>query len=128
MPAVPVLPARTFRLSDDRKYLDVRFPVTVAGWTVTAPVRLDSQSIDRLLAGVGHCRARMADQHPLELSDGVPAMFVPDPYWHVSRSSLTGDPCISFRHPGFGWLKFELSTHAASRLTRCLLALVKGAC
>ena len=126
MAAAPTVPARKVRLTEDRRYLRTTIPVNFAGWTVAAPVRLDSRSADALLAGIGRQRAQMAEQHPLQLTTSVTANAVPDPYWMVSRSSLTEGVCLSVRHPGFGWLQFELTTHEATRLARNLVTLVKA--
>jgi hypothetical protein len=126
MAVATTLALRKARLSDDRKYLRTTIPVSVGGWTVTAPVRLDARSIDALLSDIGRHRGRMADQPPLEPAAGAAAMAVADPYWRVSRSALTAGPCIGFRHPGFGWLQFELTTDEARKLAHDLLALVEA--
>jgi len=124
MAAARILPRAKFRLWDDGKYVSTTLPVRVGGWAMPMPARLDSASIDALLAGLGRMRGGMADQHPLQLTSGVPVSFVPDPRWLVSRSSLTGGPCLTIRHPGFGWIQVELTTYETTRLAQDLLAAV----
>jgi len=85
-------------------------------------LQLDAKNVDELLKRLASLRAKMVDQHPTRLDGTVEVRPVRNMTWEDRMNALTGALVLCFRHPGFGWLHFELPKQDEARLERILRA------
>ena len=85
-----------------------------------AGLRLDAAAVDRLIARLVALRAAM--DPPVRRAVGrheAPAPVADR--WGVGKDALSGDPVLTFRHPGLGWLSFGITRQAARRAAEMLV-------
>ena len=71
--------------------------------------RLEAPELDDLIRALGDGRAQLADQVAPELDEGARITdTVVDPAYLVAKNSDRGRALLAFRHPGLGWLGFQL--------------------
>ncbi|PAX06537.1 hypothetical protein [Sphingomonas lenta] len=71
--------------------------------------RLEGPELDDLIRALADGRARLADAVAPELDEGARITDVTvDPAYLVGKNSDKGQALVAFRHPGLGWLGFQL--------------------
>lgn len=71
--------------------------------------RLEAPELDDLIRALSDGRAQLADQVAPELDEGARITdTVVDPAYLVAKNSERGRALLAFRHPGLGWLGFQL--------------------
>ena len=115
------------KISPDRTKLTVHFPPTSTVPPVAVVMECTTSQIDSLLRDLASVRAKMANEHPLQLRElhGMPGIV--NPACRVAVDENTGETVISLRHPGLGWLHFVFSNDRAAELGRVIQAQAMGA-
>ncbi|MFO1058500.1 MAG: hypothetical protein U1E53_16225 [Dongiaceae bacterium] len=92
------------------------------GWCepAAAGLRLDAAAVDRLIARLVALRAAM-DPPVRRAIDRHEAPTPVADRWGVGKDALSGDPVLTFRHPGLGWLSFGITRQAARRAAAMLV-------
>lgn len=82
----------------------------------TEEVVLTARELDQQIAELAIVRARMLDAVPTEAPyiDNV----VRQPVYAIRTDRATSASLMSFRHPGYGWLHFELAAKDALVMRR----------
>jgi hypothetical protein len=91
------------------------------GKTSLGNLRLRATDIDSLIAKLALHRATLAPKVPLVLTDLTEVGMVPDPIWILRAPASTKDKLLLIRHPGLGWLMFQLPPSEAAKLGQGLL-------
>lgn len=103
-------------LEDDREAVQLRI-VTEDRELFSA--RLEAPELDELIRALGQGRAQLADEVAPELDEGARiADTVIDPAYLVGRNSQEGRALIALRHPGYGWIGFQLHRPVAAAVAR----------
>jgi hypothetical protein len=85
-----------------------------------ATVRLEAAAVDRLIQRLVALRAAM--DPPVRQAVGRHEAQAPvADRWGVGKDALSGDPVLTFRHPGLGWLSFGITRRAARRAAEMLI-------
>lgn len=75
---------------------------------ITSP-HAEGEALDRVLRELGHARSsRLPPVAREAISPGVPISVIPNPAMQLARTQ-SGMQVLHIRHPGFGWLTFELT-------------------
>lgn len=79
-------------------------------------VTLSAAELSRQIDALATLRAQMLDTVPTE----IPAIVevVPRPAYAIRTDRVTRDSLLSLRHPGLGWLHFELGPEDALTMRR----------
>lgn len=85
-------------------------------------VTLKASDIDALTAKLAHIRAAMSPEIPRTVSDVTDVSRVIDPIWMLHAPVSAADKLLVVRHPGLGWLMFQLPASEAARLGHALLS------
>jgi hypothetical protein len=85
-------------------------------------VNLQASDIDLLIARLAHFRATMTPEVPRILSDLKDIGTTVNPTWVLHAPASTNDKLFLVRHPGLGWLMFQLPPSEATKLGHGLLA------
>jgi hypothetical protein len=91
------------------------------GSAATHSIKLDAADIDALIAKLAHHRSAMTP----EVSREGPNAELPkvvDPLWILHAPAGTSDKLLLIRHPGLGWMMFQLPAMEAGKLGQGLLA------
>jgi hypothetical protein len=89
----------------------VRLEMNQGGKTV-GWAALTAAEVNGLMAMLATVRADLADKVPMEAIVGVPTQ---DPAWWVTPQQ-NATQMVGFRHPGYGWLWFQLPDNEAASL------------
>lgn len=85
-------------------------------------VRLRASDIDALIARLAHHRATMTPEIPRMMPDLKEVATATDPIWVLHAPASTRDKLLFIRHPGLGWLMFQLPPSEAAKLGHGLLS------
>ncbi len=111
-------------LDDDRAALSLR--VLSAG-RLLFEARLEAPELDELIRALANGRARLAEEVAPELDEGARITdAVVDPAYLLGANRAKDRALLAFRHPGFGWLGFQLRRPAAEALVRRLDGWLRG--
>lgn len=111
-------------LDRDRTAVVLRLP-GVDGDTIDA--RLEAPELDELIRGLSDARARLAEEVSPELDEGARITnTVADPSYVVARNQRKGLALLAFRHPGLGWLGFQLRQSVVEAMLDSLHRGVRG--
>jgi hypothetical protein len=92
------------------------------GHAALGNVRLSVADVDSLIAKLALQRATLAPPVPRVQPDLSAVGLVPDPIWILRAAGSTPDKLLLIRHPGLGWLMFQLPPAQAAKLGRGLLS------
>lgn len=93
-------------LEDDRAALQLRLS---SGEVELFSARLEAPELDDLIHALALGRAQLADEVAPELDEGARITDTAvDPAYLVGKNAAKGQALIAFRHPGLGWLGFQL--------------------
>jgi len=84
-------------------------------------VHLRASDIDSLIAKLAQHRATMAPEIPQSLPEREDVTMIHDPIWILHAPTSTKDKLLLIRHPGLGWLTFQLPPSEAAKLGHALL-------
>jgi hypothetical protein len=84
-------------------------------------VHLRASEIDSLIAMLAQHRATMAPEVPRSLPELEDDGMIRDPIWILHAPGSTKDKLLLIRHPGLGWLMFQLPPSEAAKLGHALL-------
>jgi hypothetical protein len=84
-------------------------------------VHLRASEIDSLIAKLAQHRATMAPEVPRSLPELEDVGMIRDPIWILHAPGSTQDKLLLIRHPGLGWLTFQLPPAEAAKLGHALL-------
>jgi hypothetical protein len=87
-----------------------------------AKVTLRTSDIDALTAKLAHLRATMTPEIPRLLADAADVSKVADPLWMLHTPAGAKEKLLIVRHPGLGWMVFQLPQAEAERLGHALLS------
>jgi hypothetical protein len=99
------------RLADDRSVAAIQ---TLVDDGVVASTALAPDDLARFVQMLAALRAQLAQQVPAKPEALPPA--VKDPALQLQRSPETGELTINIRHPGYGWLSFQLTAQSTQAL------------
>jgi hypothetical protein len=85
-------------------------------------VSLRAADIDLLIATLAHHRATMEPEVPRTLPDLKEVRTALDPNWILHAPATTNNKLLFIRHPGLGWLMFQLPPSEAAELGHGLLS------
>jgi len=109
-----------FEVQKNRRRLSVRVPGEWFGLKHDVVLNATSVELDALIAALGRTRAIMLEHPPLNYGDSV-RHGPTNPRWEVAKEAGTGNPLLSIRHLGFGWVHFALPKQEAVKLGHALL-------
>lgn len=104
----------------DRRKLTITFPGEWFGAASDLALDVVTPDLDVFIATLGRAREAMLERPPMDHSETVPHGTL-DPRWNVAKQKGTGDPALSLRHEGFGWVHFGLPKQEAVKLGQALL-------
>jgi hypothetical protein len=84
-------------------------------------ITLRTSEIDALITKLAHFRAAMTPEIPRAAADPRDMTTVHDPLWILHAPSTAKDKLLLVRHPGFGWMMFQLPLSEAAKLGHALL-------
>lgn len=84
-------------------------------------VKLEAADIDALIAELSQYRSTMAPEVPRQLAKSTNVAGIRDPMWILRAPPGSTDRVLLVRHPGLGWLMFQLPVAEATRLGHALL-------
>jgi hypothetical protein len=100
----------------------VELSVELTGNEVGArKVKLEAADIDALIAKLAHYRSTMAPEVPRQLANSNTVVGVRDPIWMLHAPPGSTDRLLIVRHPGLGWMMFQLPAAEATKLGHALL-------
>lgn len=108
----------TLTMSNDRRMATITFPGAWLGSAAALELKIATPELDSFIAGLGQLRKGMLDQPPQDPPRGKKLRGTIDPRWRVVQRS--GDPVLSLRHAGFGWIHFGLPKGEAEKLGQAL--------
>lgn len=76
---------------------------------------LTTADLETLIAKLSALRSTREPEVPFDPPMGI-AVSTPDPRYWTERECMAGECLLGFRHPGFGWLWFQLPPHERDRL------------
>lgn len=85
-------------------------------------VNLRAADIDLLIAKLAQFRATMAPEIPRTLPDLKDVATALNPTWILHSPTASNDKLFLIRHPGLGWLMFQLPPSEAAKLGHGLLS------
>jgi hypothetical protein len=85
-------------------------------------VTLRASDVDSLIAKLAYFRAGMTPEIPRVSSDPGNLGRVLDPLWILHAPLLAKDKLLLVRHPGLGWMMFQLPPSEAAKLGHALLS------
>jgi hypothetical protein len=85
-------------------------------------ITLRAADVDTLIASLANSRSAMTHEVPRMLLESTSVCKVIDPNWIVHSPATTKDKLLIFRHPGLGWIMFQLPASEAARLGHALLS------
>lgn len=89
--------------------------------------RLEAPELDELIRGLSDARAQLDDEVSPELDEGARLTnTVVDPTYVVARNRSKGLALLAFRHPGLGWLGFQLRQSVVEAMLEGLHRCVRG--
>jgi|KBSMisStaDraftv2_1062788.scaffolds.fasta_scaffold819382_1 hypothetical protein len=94
-----------------------------SGDAPSSKISLNVAEIDELIARLSQYRAAMAPEVPREVPERVAAgKTVQDPMWIVHKPAGGTHRLLIVRHPGLGWMLFQLPLTEADKLGQALVA------
>lgn len=84
-----------------------------------AHVVLEAPELQEFIGTLAAARATLADKHAIALDPGTRLETQVDPSWRINTLA-DGSKALAIRHPGFGWLAFQLPKHEASAIAKLL--------
>lgn len=84
-------------------------------------INLRAADIDLLIARLAQFRATMAPEVPRTLAEFKDIAAALNPSWILHSPAATNDKLLLIRHPGLGWLMFQLPRSEAAKLAHGLL-------
>jgi len=113
-----------FGPDEDRSALVLRM-VGTAGTLFSA--RLEAPELDDLIRGLSDARAQLTEAVAPELDLGARITnTVVDPAYIVGKNSQKGQALLALRHPGLGWLGFQLRRSVVEAMVERLQAWLRG--
>lgn len=105
-------------LDDDRTALALR---VLSADRELFSVRLEAPELDELIRALSRGRAQLGEEVAPELDEGARiADTVIDPSYLIGKNSRKDRALLAFRHPGFGWLGFQLRRSVVEPMVRQL--------
>ena len=114
---------KTLNIAPNADYTSVTLRFSVgdhAGSTTASPEQLDA-----IIQGLAAVRAKLSPAVPASHL-GAPIRPTVDFQAVIPAEHIDGQRVLLFRHPGLGWLSFELTTQAALALATSLLPIVQA--
>jgi hypothetical protein len=91
-------------------------------------IRLEAPELDDLIRALADARTRLEEEVAPELDEGARITnVVVDPAYLVGKNSAKGQALVAFRHPGLGWLGFQLQREVTEAMVARLGAWLRGA-
>jgi len=98
-------------LSESRDNVTLRFG---------APATLNAGGIEGLIAAIAHVRSQMSPEiSPDPVMQGQVAACI-DPRYSIGVDPMRGGVMLGLRHPGLGWLYFQIPHQGTARLRELL--------
>jgi hypothetical protein len=83
--------------------------------------RLEAPELDDLIRALGDARAMLDEEVAPQLDEGARITnSIVDPNYLVGTNSSKGQTLLAFRHPGFGWIGFQLRRPVVEAMVRKL--------
>lgn len=83
-------------------------------------VSVSATDVADLIASLGQVRAGMRPEVPRDPTLGVVVPTITDPRFWVAPESMVGGVLLSLRHPGLGWLYFQIPQLEVEKLVALL--------
>jgi hypothetical protein len=78
--------------------------------------QLNADQVDSLMAGLADIRQQMMPEVPDHFPQGKPTHRHAATKFSFGIDAISGQPLLSFRSPGFGWMSFVLPFAEAEKL------------
>lgn len=88
---------------------------------VLGKITLRTSDIDALITKLAHVRAAMAPEIPRTGFEPRDMSTIHDPLWVLHAPPAATHKLLFVRHPGFGWMMFQLPPSEAAKLGHALL-------
>lgn len=98
--------------------------VSLETWSDGKPLAhiiVEASELEQTIQTLANVRAKLVDEVPHELDPGSRLPTVSDPDWQVQPKTGEDSRHLILRHPGMGWLAFELPDDVAAQIAHLLL-------
>ncbi|GEP01906.1 hypothetical protein GCM10007887_42580 [Methylobacterium haplocladii] len=113
-------PGLRITASEDRKAVSVELSTELDARRIT----MSAEHLDKTIQGLATARASMLPAVPAS-PDGAQMPMLARAQAVIPADRIDGKRVIKFRHPGFGWLSFELKDTDAADLAMALIATMR---